>query len=265
MMKSNRWRDIFRKSVSAIAFVATYLAGIGIAHAGEVIVQGATTFTSRLLIPHQNDIESLSGHKLVIFPNKSSLGLLALFEGRAELAMISSSLDSELLVLRKSHPNFPFHRLHSFEVSRVRAAFAVHSSNPVRSITPDHIRRVLQGEITNWRDLGGPDLPIRLVIVREGGGVQASVERELLGGKQIEAKNAIRVQIGTQVVKVVEQERGALGLAQLGNLRLGKAAELDIGEPVFQILKFVSLDEPSPKVKDVIDATRKIAELKLTD
>ena len=155
-----------------LAFWTTgfWLIASGVIQAEPLNVQGSTTFTSRLLLPYQSEIEAAAGHKLVAFPNKSSTGLIALFEGRADLAMISSSLDSEVAVLKKTRSDLPFDRLRSFEVSRVRAAFAVHPDNPVRKTSNDTMRRVLLGELTNWRELGGLDLPIRLVAVRAGGG-----------------------------------------------------------------------------------------------
>ncbi|MCB0219305.1 MAG: phosphate ABC transporter substrate-binding protein [Chrysiogenetes bacterium] len=42
-----------------------------------------------------------------------------------------------------------------------------HPDNPVSSIEIDQLRKVFAGEITNWKDLGGPDQPITLM-VREG-------------------------------------------------------------------------------------------------
>ena len=39
---------------------------------------------------YQTAIEASSGHQLTVVPNKSSLGLLALFEKRADFAMISA-------------------------------------------------------------------------------------------------------------------------------------------------------------------------------
>lgn len=42
-----------------------------------------------------------------------------------------------------------------------------HPDNPVSSIEIDELRKVFSGEITSWKDLGGPDQPITLMI-REG-------------------------------------------------------------------------------------------------
>ena len=66
-------------------------------------------------------------------------------------------------------------------------------------------------KITNWKAVGGPDLPIKIVHVREGGGVQASIEAVLLDGKGIAAKNVILVQISSQVVKIVDAIAGSPG------------------------------------------------------
>jgi len=39
-------------------------------------------------------------------------------------------------------------------------AVCVNESNPVESLTMDQLRRIYIGQITNWRQVGGPDLPI---------------------------------------------------------------------------------------------------------
>lgn len=39
-------------------------------------------------------------------------------------------------------------------------AIVVHSSNPINSLTLEQLRRIYIGEITNWSQVGGPNLPI---------------------------------------------------------------------------------------------------------
>jgi phosphate transport system substrate-binding protein len=211
------------------------------------------------MLPHQKAIENLSGQKLMIVPNKSSLGIQALFEGSARFGMISGPLETEIKVLRKIVPNAPFERLQAFEIARTRMAFAVHPDNPVRAITKANLRRILLGDVQNWREVGGHDIPIRLVIVREGGGVQASVENHVLNGDKIAAPSPIRVQISSQVVKIVLQEPGALGLAQYGVVKLAHAPEMLLDDPVEQRLSLVTLGDPTPPMQSVISAARQVA------
>jgi phosphate transport system substrate-binding protein len=151
------------------AAAVLWLAGaFGTVHAQEVVVQGSTTFNTRLMVPHKERIEAASGETLKVLPNKSSAGVLALLEGRAELAMISGPLGAEMSEVEKLKPGVDMKNLKSHEVSRTRVSFAVNPANRVRSATLEQIRRALLGEITNWSELGGENLPIRVVVVRVG-------------------------------------------------------------------------------------------------
>jgi phosphate transport system substrate-binding protein len=222
------------------------------------IVQGSTTFTHHVMEPYQGAIEAASGHKLTVVPSKSSRGLLALFEKRGDFAMISGPLRNEINDLKSSYPDLPFDRLQTFNIANTRMAFAINRNNPVRMITDDNMRRILLGEITNWRDVGGPDLPIIVVMVREGGGVQASIESELLNGKNINFPNPILVQISSQVIDISKLLPGGLGLSQLSIVTKSVALELKTEHPVEQHLDLVTLGDPSPEMRKVIDAARDI-------
>jgi phosphate transport system substrate-binding protein len=249
-----------RSYISGLALLLSIMPhSAGWAQTQTYIVQGSTTFTHDVMEPHQNDIEKSSGHKLIVVPNKSSLGILALFEKRGDFAMISGPLENEIKRLKHAHPDLPFEQLRTFNIVQTRMAFAVNRSNPVHEITADKMRDILLGKITNWRDVGGPDMPIKIVQVREGGGVQASVESDLLDGKAINVPDRIRVQISSQVVKIVEQLPEALGLSQLNIVQKSNTRELTTDRPVEQRLNLVTLGEPTDEMRRVIDATRHIA------
>ncbi len=173
--------------------------------------------------------------------------------------MISTTLDREVEILRKSDPDLPLQRLKAFEITRTRAALVIHPDNPVRTARLQDVGKILTGEITNWKQLGGPDLQIRVVAVREGGGVLASVEARLLGATHISAPDTIRVQVGTQIVRVVAQEPGALGITQLAIVKSSSAVEMITDERIEQVLSLVSLDDPSPGATATIEAFRRIA------
>lgn len=242
-----------------LAVIVAGSTGIGTAHSGDVVLQGSTTFASGIAQPLAGAVEARTGHHLEIIPNKSSLGLLALLEHKAELAMISTTLEREVEILRRSDASLPFERLKAFEISRTRAALVIHPDNPVRKARLQDVAKILTGEISNWKQLGGADLPIRVVAVHEGGGVLASVEARLLGAAHIAAADVIRVQVGTQIVKVVAQERGAIGITQLAIVKSSSAVELITDESIEQVLSLVSLDDPSPAATATIEAFRRFA------
>ena len=70
--------------------------------AEPLVIQGSTTFNARLLAPYKSAIESMSGVALTVIPNKSANGLIALLEGRADMAMISAPLEKEIASLPSS-------------------------------------------------------------------------------------------------------------------------------------------------------------------
>jgi ABC-type phosphate transport system substrate-binding protein len=235
---------------------ALLVASVSPGAAKTIRMVGATTFTSEVMVPHQAEIEAASGQNIMLLPNRSNLGIYGLFEGN-QIAMMSSSLDNMIDGLRNARPDLDYDRLRVFNISKTRVAFSVHRSNLVSYADLKTVGRILTGEMTNWRQLGGSNLPITVVLVQEGGGVQTSVEAQL--GIKISVKDPIRVQISSQVNKVVEQLPEALGLSQIENLRESAAVELTTDRAIGQELNLVTLGEPSAPVLSVIEAVKRIA------
>jgi phosphate transport system substrate-binding protein len=107
-------------------------------------------------------------------------------------------------------------------VDRTRIPVIVHSTNPVRSLTLEQITQILEGSITNWKALGGPDTEIKVVLVGGGGGVTVAVQAALLKGEEARASNKLYSNTPVQLVRIVEQEPGAIGFAQLALVRRGE-------------------------------------------
>jgi phosphate transport system substrate-binding protein len=175
-------------------------------------------------------------------------------EGRADMAMISAPLEREVGQLRKVLPGLDYDRLKVFQISSTRVAFVIHPDNVVRKTSMQAIKKVLRGQTTNWAKLGGSDAPIRIVLVGGGGGVATAVEAQSLDGQPIQG-NILYVKAATQVVRVVAQERNALGLAQLSLAVKSGLPEIVTDTRVEQVLSFVTLGEPPPALKAVIEAT----------
>lgn len=254
------------------------LAGLAAPRAGSaagkpVTLQGSSTFTAELLHEHRAEVEALSGQELRVVPNKTAAGLMALLGGDADLAMISTALENELPRLRRRFDAAVLDRLRPFPIGETTARLIVHPDNPVRAISFDDLARVLRGEVTNWRDLGGADRPIRVVTARTGGGVAetgggvaTTVAARVLGpGASIAAPAPIWAQQTTQVATVVEQEPAALGLAQSKRTRGRAVADLATPAPIEQALSLVSLGEPAPEAAAVIEACRHVAARVLGD
>jgi len=63
-------------------------------------------------------------------------------------------------------------------------AIVTHPENPVTNLTTEQLRRIYQGRIDNWRDVGGQDMPITVISREEGSGTRAEFERLVMGERQ---------------------------------------------------------------------------------
>lgn len=256
------WSRVWYRALGVAICSLLLLPGLsqtGLADGEALRVQGSTTFNARLLEPYRAEIERLSGIKLNVIANKSIWGLIALTERRADVAMISSRLEGELESLAQTAGPDAGKDLRAVVIARSRVAFAVHPSNPVRTLSDDALRAILFGKIRNWKDVGGPDLPIRVVATQDGGGTVVAVRSQLLGGRAIAAPDAIRLESAMHVVKVVSQEPGAIAIAQLSLTRSKGLPEISTVNSIEQLLSLVTLGAPTPAMLAFIDAAKSIA------
>src|SRR4051812_39833595 len=81
-------------SRNVLAVTALLILGLATtAQADTIKLAGSTAFNTTVMVPHQKEIEAVTGHKLIVLPNKTDLGVKLLLEKRADLAMISTQFD----------------------------------------------------------------------------------------------------------------------------------------------------------------------------
>ena len=90
----------------------------------------------------------------------------------------------------------------------------VSGNNPVRGISPADLALVLAGQITNWENLGGPDVPIDLHLPDNASGLGQAIVDQLLRPSNLGAfsENATRHASPTSLADAVEADTFALGL-----------------------------------------------------
>lgn len=219
--------------------------------AAELRVNGSTTVNAAVFDAHKADIEKESGLTLKIVANGSSHGLEDLLKGNADIAMISSSLDSEKSKLKEAGAD----NLKEFPIGTSSIAFITHKDTKVDSLTSDQVKGILNGEITNWSAVGGSDAPITIISEVDGGGIRSTVEKKLLNGP-IKA-NVKSMPNGPQVVKVVSQLPNSFGIATSGTADTS-VKTLKTDNPIQQPLAFVTKGDPSADAIKLIDAVKKL-------
>ena len=88
--------------------------------------------------------------------SKTHEAYLLLINRTADLIIVTSPSAEELLAASTANVE-----LEITPISSEAFVFLVNIDNPIDSLTIDQIQKIYSGEITNWKDVGGDDVPIR--------------------------------------------------------------------------------------------------------
>jgi len=165
------------------------------------------------------------------------------------------------------HPEEKTAKLH--HVAWDALVVMVNKDNPVDNITMDQLKRLLKGEIKNWKELGGADSSIRLLIRKgKSSGVGLSL-RELVFNnpdEEFSPEALIRKSSGP-VEEGIEHDKLAMGVSGISSAKKRTNAKLlaldgktpskeNIGSgkyPLVRPLYLVTKGEPAGEVKNFID------------
>lgn len=119
--------------------------------------------------------------------NGSGAGLSSLIEQEAELAMMARAPTASEL-----DAAWQLGDLHSIDQSYVLAvdgvAIAVHPRNPVRSLDVRQLREIFAGRARSWRELGGADVPLRVLAPPAGSAAAEHIRQDVLQGQPLRAE-----------------------------------------------------------------------------
>ena len=103
----------------------------------------------------------------------------------------------------------------------------LHPSNPVKELTKAQVTEIYKGQITNWKELGGPNLAIVAISRDTSSGTYESFH-ELVMNKEKMAASVEYVSSNPQAHARVKSTPGAIGYVGLGFIdAYVKAVKLD--------------------------------------
>ncbi|MBT3807381.1 MAG: hypothetical protein HN580_20580 [Deltaproteobacteria bacterium] len=140
-------------------------------------------------------------------------------------------------------------------------AVITHKDSIVNNLSPEQLQQIFSGGITNWKEVGGPDLLITLVVPGNETGAHKNFKRQVMTHKEI--KYDYLTYTSTRVLEAIEQlPAGAISFISRGaqithpNIKVlsidGKKPG-DRDYPYYQIFYLVSKGEPRGSVKVFID------------
>ncbi len=203
---------MFRKHLVVLAAGASLLAaGVAQSVAAELKVSGAATVAGDIIIPNKAAIEKTTGLTLNVVVNGDGNGLKDLYGGKVDVMMVAAPLKATADALNKINPgSVSTDGLQFVQLGAVGIKFILNPKNPVKSLTAAQVKDIFTGKITSWKDVGGADQPIMVVVEPPGNGTRTNVVSGLLDGADITGQAHV-MQALVQVAQVVGQAPNAIG------------------------------------------------------
>ncbi len=227
--------------------------------AGVLTITGSTTVLPVAAQAAERYMDTHPAVDIQVNGGGSGVGVQSAGEGTAMIGMASRDLKKE------EKEKYPELREHQIAIDGI--AIITHPSNPVPSLTLDQVKAIYNGNITNWKDVGGNDAAI-VVIGRDS----ASGTREFFHEKVMNKEDFVRTQLEKNsngaVKQSVQQTPAAIGYVGLGYIDEtvhavpilvdGKAVApsvetvKDKSYPIARPLNFLTNGEPSGLIAEFI-------------
>lgn len=247
---------------SVILLLTLIVCGATTAAAADVALWGSTTCQKRFLEPGAGALEKATGVRIKVYGVGTGKGMLALLDGKAEVAIASNSLEGAIKSARKvlkkdGRPdatmpsNLQFHQITEDVIVPI-----VHKDNPVDRLDWEQLSKLNTGEIANWKQLGGPNLPVQVVTSHAGSSTREVFQSQVMHKADF-APGAVMVKSTRLEINEVSREPGGIGAVSAGfyTLNPGNAKVVET-ERISRPLALITAGKPSPEVQKIIDFFR---------
>jgi phosphate transport system substrate-binding protein len=246
------------------AWLAALLLAAGLsAHAETLEISGSTVVVKDTLLPAAAAIKAATGVELKANGMGSGRGMVALFEGKAGMAAISESLEEATASARTTLADLGSKaavpaQLQYHEIGRDRVAVFVHRDNTVAALTKAQLKDLFSGKVRNWKELGGPDAPVKVFLSSPGSGTRATFQKLALDGAEF-TPAATDFRTSLAAIAEVARDKGGLAVAGPSLLDDAKSPNLKIVQtpPIERPVGLVTVGRPSEPAQKVIDFLRK--------
>lgn len=196
---------------------------------GKIATGGSTSVEKVINALMEGYAELQPGVQITYEPTGSGAGITGVAEGTLDLGLSSRYLKDEEKEQGLVENVFALDGI----------ALVVHSDNTVTDLTPEQIKGLATGEITNWSEVGGPDAPVVPIGREAGSGTRDGFESVI--GVEDACKYQQELTSTGAVISAVASNPNAFGYASLAA----------VGDTV----KVVSVSGVTPSVETVQDGS----------
>jgi phosphate transport system substrate-binding protein len=178
---------------------------------GSITVQGSDSAFPFMLDEASYFMDIYPKATIKILAGGSAAGLNALFNGKTQIAVTSYPMDDKARALAKTANILP----KEYKVALDGVAVIVNPRNPIAKLTLNELKGIFSGRIKNFKEINGPDLPIRVFIRTGTSGTYEFFRIAVLGDTGYSA-HALPLETSKAIVDSVMNNPAAIGYIGMG-------------------------------------------------
>ncbi len=268
--------------ISLVCAVALMMSFSGCTNSSVDGGTGTTLATRKITIAGSTTVQPISNQAVEVYmaenPNVrisiqgggSGTGIRMVSTGSVDIGAASRDLkDSEM----EATPDLVTHT-----IAYDGIAVIVHPSNPIDGLSMQQIQDIFAGKVTNFREVGGPNREIVVVIREEGSGTRATFEELVMDkGAVSNSENVLQKPSNGAVRATVSGNENAVSYIGFGYIDESvKALQVEgvmpskttIGDgsyPISRSLYYITKGQPTGDVKSYIDFVKSSEGQKIVD
>jgi phosphate transport system substrate-binding protein len=171
--------------------------------------------------------------------------------GDSEVVFAGSSFDDLLAALKKENYEVKDKSVYHVEtIGKSQIYVAVNKDNPVKALTKEQIKGIYTGKIQNWKEVGGNDDAIMVIISTQNPATMGAFKKMALDGADY-LKDNLDVPTYPEVTNTIAANPNAIGFGPYSLSAQGnKIPQMpEFVRPVIAVTK----GNPSAKVKRLLD------------
>jgi phosphate transport system substrate-binding protein len=233
-------------------------------------IAGSTTVKNTLLDANIASIRLATGLEIKALGNGTGKGMLDLLEGKVSVSAASETLEEAVDAARKAATasgkkidvpsGLQFHQLKLDSLVVI-----VNKGNKIDSLSKEQLKKIFTGEITNWKEVGGPDMPIKVITSEAGSGTRSVFQRLIMDDADY-AKGALEARNARDELFAVAKNPGAIGaIGEDVYWRSPGAGKVVQTPAIKRPLGLITAGNPNPDVQKLLDFFKSAAGKKLAE
>ena len=162
---------------------------------------------------------------------------------------------------RKLHHRHDIYGYKEFPFCKDPIAVIARKECGVEGLTEEQLQDIFAGVITNWREVGGADLPVMIVVPGDDTAAHKNFRRQVMKHKDIE--HDFMAYDSTMVIEAVKyfpcgavsfiSQGAVMNQNELKTLKIEGRSPMAQDYPYYQIFYFITKKEPQGSLKEFID------------